>query len=348
MMRWLLLIFLVAGCAAQPTPPATCTPEQREIAARLGEYEPSSLSGFVEISGDGFVLNDEPYFVRGINYYPSRYPWRRFLTETDTNTLHTEFALMRDAGFNTLRIFLWNDSLFQCADIPHPDHFRRLDTIIRLAAEYHFRLIVTLNDMPTVPDLYTNPEHVRLQTAFIINRYRDEAAIMAWDLRNEGDIDYGTHHSFPAKTGKAQVLSWLDSTSKTVRELDPNHLITAGWLYDAESTAPYVDFVSFHHWTSAAELAGRIAPIRAATDKPILLQEFGYSTQRFTPDEQARMMDEVFAAVETHDLAGWMIWTAFDFPIDRSCYPSPCQSPDNQEHYFGLWTTDYVPKPALD
>jgi hypothetical protein len=41
-----------------------------------------------------------------------------------------------------------------------------------------------------------------------------------------------------------------------------------------------------------------------------------------------------------------MIWTAFDFPIDRSCYPSPCQSPNNGEHYFGIWTVDYMPKPA--
>jgi hypothetical protein len=345
-----LLILLLIGCTtASPTPPPplpTCTPQQ--IAASLaavGDYQSSPLTDFIEITGSGFTLNDEPYPVRGINYYPARYPWRRFLTETDTTALHTEFTLMRDAGFNTLRIFLWNEALFICPGspaVPHPDHLQRLDTVIRLAADYDFRLIVTLNDMPD-PTLYTNPPHVQQQTAFIITRYRDEAAIMAWDLRNEGDIDYGTHHAFPAIATREEVLDWLDTTAQQVRALDSRHLITAGWLYNPEDTIPYVDFISFHHWTPAADLPARLTPIR--TTKPILLQEFGYSTQRLTPDQQARMISEVIA--ESQSLAGWMIWAAFDFPLDRSCYPSPCQSPDNQEHYFGLWTSDYTPKPAL-
>jgi endo-1,4-beta-mannosidase len=143
-------------------------------------------------------------------------------------------------------------------------------------------------------------------------------------------------------------LRWLERTSVQVRALDSNHLITAGWLFDAEATAPYVDFVSFHHWTSAEELRSRIDAMRSATDKPLLLEEFGYSTQRVTLDEQAAAILDVAATAEANGLLGWMVWTAFDFPVDRSCYPSPCLSPNNGEHYFGLWTVDDVSKPALD
>ncbi|MEL6309199.1 MAG: hypothetical protein AAFQ52_13735, partial [Chloroflexota bacterium] len=105
--------------------------------------------------------------------------------------------------------------------------------------------------------------------------------------------------------------------------------------------------VSFHHWTGVEDLDGRIAPIRAVTDKPILLQEVGYSTQRMQLDDQARNLQTIVDWSAENDLLGWMIWTAFDFPIDRSCFPSPCQSPDNAEHYFGIWTSTYEPKPAV-
>ncbi|MCA9909931.1 MAG: hypothetical protein KC519_14840, partial [Anaerolineae bacterium] len=126
------------------------------------------------------------------------------------------------------------------------------------------------------------------------------------------------------------------------------HLITAGWYLDAEATAPYVDFVSFHHWYDAAGLFERIQTLRAATDKPLLLEEVGYSTRRMQEDDQARTLREVTTVTEREGLLGWLIWTAFDFPTDRSCYPSPCLSPDNAEHYFGIWHTDYSAKPAVE
>lgn len=51
---------------------------------------------------------------------------------------------------------------------------------------------------------------------------------------------------------------------------------------------------------------------------------------------------------ETEGLLGWMIWTAFDFPQSATCFPSPCESTDNAEHHFGIWESDYTPKPAAE
>ena len=181
-----------------------------------------------------------------------------------------------------------------------------------------------------------------MQTAYIVARYRDEPAIMAWDLRNEGDIDYRERFD------KAQVIAWLEKTSQQVRALDPNHLITAGWLLDANATAPYVDFLSFHHWRSAGELQDRITALQAVTDKPLVLEEVGYSTLNRSPEEQAALLDQALAVAERNRLAGWLVWTAFDFPRDATCVPPFCPSPDNQEHYFGLWRVDYTPKPAVE
>jgi endo-1,4-beta-mannosidase len=324
-----------------------------ETPVDLAEYTTRDSRPFITLAADQFMAGDQPYTVQGINYYPKDYPWRRFLTETDTDAIRPEFDLMHDTGFNTLRIFLWNQALFQCdgrSILPVASAFRRLDATMQLATDYDFRLIVTLNDLPDVATLYDNPQHIQDQTQFIVNRYQSEPAILAWDLRNEGDIDYGSRNILQTLIPRTRVLEWLKDTSDLVRSIDSNHLITAGWLNEAHSTAPSVDFISFHHWTSPNELVNRIRALHLATSKPVLLQEVGYSTlhANITPDVQAEIIIQIIETSEAQNLLGWMIWTAFDFPITATCYPSPCQSPDNAEHYFGIWTVDYTPKPAVE
>ncbi|MCY4021524.1 MAG: DUF4038 domain-containing protein [Chloroflexi bacterium] len=309
---------------------------------------------YIQLRDGRLAAGERAYKVRGINYYPARTPWRRFLLESTLPDLRWEMQLIRAAGFNSLRIFLWNGALFPCHDAPErpsPAAFERLDQMMRLAAELDFRLIVTLNDMPdlTMNPLYTNPSSVQEQTRIIVSRYAEAPAILAWDLRNEGDIDYGSRNIFQRRFPRVQVLAWLRETAELLRSIDKNHLLTAGWLNEAHSTAPAVDFVSFHHWSSAEDLQRRIRALRLSTAKPILLGELGYSTfDGLSPEAQAQALSSGISASEKADLLGWMIWTAFDFPRTATCYPSPCESPDNSEHHFGIWDSDYRPKPALD
>jgi endo-1,4-beta-mannosidase len=314
---------------------------------------PSETLSLIRITNGHFAIGEEPFAARGVNYYPMRYPWRRFLTSADMGEVERELSLLRNAGFNTLRLFLWNAALFTCPGrgaVPNVEAFERLDRMFEMASARGFRLIVTLNDLPDLEyyPLYTNPSHIREQTAFIVERYRAEAAILAWDLRNEGDIDYGSNNPLTPRFTRDVVLDWLAQTSEQVRDLDPNHLITAGWLFDAETTAPYVDFVSFHHWQEAMELARRIQALREATDKPILLEEFGFSTFRVSEEEQAQLIGENIQMAAEYDLLGWLVWTAFDFPLDATCTPPACPSQDNAEHHFGLWRTDYGAKEAVN
>ena len=112
------------------------------------------------------------------------------------------------------------------------------------------------------------------------------------------------------------------------------------------STAPDVDFLSFHHWTDAASLRDRIAALKQV-GKSILLEEFGYSTFRVSPEEQSRLIAEAIGVSDSENLLGWLIWTAFDFPLDATCTPPACPSEDNAEHHFGLWYPDYMAKPIV-
>jgi endo-1,4-beta-mannosidase len=351
MLLGLLLVSMNLAFVQAPPPLEICTEDQLQF-SELPLYQPSTASGFATIANGQFAINDAPYVVRGVNYFPSRYPWRRFLTETERDTLQGEFAFLQEAGFNTLRIFVWYDALFDCPGsgaIPQAENFQRLDAVIQEAAAHNLRLIVTLHDLPDLTDtpLYDDPHHVRLQTALVVSRYRDEPAILAWDLRNEGDIDYGSRTNLiGGVVGRDQVLTWLASASAWVRGLDNNHLITAGWLFDSLATEPYVDFLSFHHWEDAEGMQSRIDEMRAQTGKPILLEEFGYSSFNVSEGEQAQNIGAIIDIAESSNLLGWMVWTAFDFPLEATCWPQPCVDADNHEHHFGLWRTDYTTKPA--
>jgi hypothetical protein len=352
----LFFVCLFACSTAPPVPPSPITTPNpcadgtgEVVGANLPTYIPSLVPTFVTLENGQFVVGDEVYTVRGVNYYPARYPWRRFLTETDLAAVRVEFLLLRTVGLNTLRLFLWNEALFTCTSTgftPNSDAFTRLDAVIHEAALQGLRLIITLNDLPD-DSLYTNPLYTQAQTRLIVERYRNEPAVLAWDLRNEGDIDYGSNDSLGrGKFARDDVLNWLGKTAEQVRGLDSNHLITAGWLRDSESTAPYVDFLSFHHWEDAGNLRERITAMRAA-GKPILLEEFGYSTFRVSPEEQRRLIGEAIGVSDAENLLGWLIWTAFDFPLDATCMPPACPSQDNAEHHFGLWYPDYTPKPIV-
>jgi endo-1,4-beta-mannosidase len=322
-----------------PTPtPAPCVP------ANLPQYAVSDMAAdFAQANEGGLVLGKEMFRMRGVNYYPRRTPWERFIPEAELKDIAQEFDLIAEAGFNAVRIFLDYGALFTCDPeraVPNARAFIKLDRIIALAAERKLKLVVTLNDLPDLyyRPIYTDWSHYDAQTQFIVRRYRDEPGILMWDLRNEGDLDHSPERN--ANFTKKQVLDWLEHISAIVRENDPNHLLTAGWLEHSADTLPSVDVVSFHHWNSVTNLQGRVRELQQATGKPILLEEVGYSASGNGPEAtQADALESVIAFADNHT-AGWMIWTAFDFRRADDPYTSP-------EYYFGLWRTDLTPKPAL-
>ncbi|GAB4550277.1 MAG: hypothetical protein OHK0023_15950 [Anaerolineae bacterium] len=334
--------------ALTPPPPERCDAAKIQAALKaVPAYTPQMTGAFVRLENGQFSLNGAPYLVRGVNYYPSNAPWRRFLTASDLTQVARELDLIADLGLNTIRIFLWYEALFECegdGPVPRAEAFARLDGVIRLAAARNLRVLMTLNDLPDllVRPLYTYPEISNAQTRYLLNRYKDEAAILAWDVRNEGDIDYIRGYA-----RSRDVLAWLRQIVPIVRETAPKHLVTAGWNEGSQVTADMVDFISFHHWRTPENLRARIATMRAATSKPILLQEVGYPARQIYPESTANAAARLKAALdvaESQKLLGWLVWTAFDYPTSATCIPPACPSADNAEHHFGLWTVNYQRK----
>jgi tetratricopeptide (TPR) repeat protein len=301
---------------------------------------------FVKVLGKQLVIGIQPFRIKGVNYYPRRAPWERFLSQADPDQMRDELDLIGQAGFNTIRIFVWQQPLFTCSGsvtLPNETLFHTLDQVVLLAGNRGLKVIVTLNDLPDlyISPLYDSSPYNDAETAYIVRRYQAYPAILAWDLRNEGDLDYLGQHGEAPRFTDAQVLNWLDHIGQIVRDNDSNHLITAGWWGDPLLTASDVDFLSFHHWDKANVLAERIKNYQARTDKPLLLEEFGYA-YRGTDDStgQAALVGDVAHTAEAQGLLGWMIWSAFDFEA------APGQD-DNYQNYYGLWTLDLLPKAAL-
>lgn len=336
----------LARLGGLPAPtPSPCDPVDVGLAAPATEPAADPVQ-FAKISGPNLTLDSEPYHIKGVNYYPRHAPWERFLAQANLAEVATELDTIRAAGFNTIRIFLWHDPLFSCTGgqtVPDAALFNKIDQILAMSAQRDLKVVVTLNDLPDlyIAPLYDHTPYDDAETAYIVRRYQSSPAILAWDLRNEGDLDYITRGAVLPRFTQEQVLGWLGHISEIVRKNDPNHLVTAGWWGDPTVTDPYVDFLSFHHWGRADLMEPRIVEYRKHSSKPMLLEEFGYA-YRGTDDStgQAVLLGDVARLADSDNLVGWMVWTAFDFE------PAPGREA-NYETFFGLWTLDLAPKAAL-
>lgn len=329
-------------------PPAECDADAAdEVSAGLLDYNPQE-GDFVTLEETEFVLDGESYPVYGMNYFPRDTPFHYFLTKTDLEAVETEMSLMQASGLNTLRIFLYNTDLFICPDtnaIPIAENIARLDEIIQLATEHNLRLIMVLNNDPdlTYHPLYSNPQSVQMQTRFIVERYRNEPTILAWDVRDRGDADY-RYEDFT----REQVLTWVAETVILIREIDPKHPVTAGWWQNTVDTAPLVDFVSFQFYGEYADFRQEIANIRASAGKPILLSAIGYSTFALDEIAQRNLLFQAFEEVEQNELLGWIVYMAFDYPRTVTCIEPDCPGSGQVIDHYGIWNTSYFRKLAVD
>lgn len=311
--------------------------------ATLPDYHASD-GHFASLNQQRFEINGEDYFIYGVNYYPRDTPFDRFLVETALDDVEFEFGVIRQTGLNTLRIFLYPAQLFVCdAVVPNVEVFETLDGLIHLANENELRLIVVLHQGIDADALYGSNQYIRQQTGFIIERYRDEPAILAWDVRDSGDFDTAGD-----SVAEVDVLRWLADTVLLIRSIDDKHFITAGWQQNSVSTASLVDFVSFQSYGDIEALRQEIANLRARANRPILLSAIGYSTFDVSDVVQRDNLFRAFEAVDYNGLMGWMVYQAFDFPRTVTCTSPNCPSEPSAVHQYGLWNTGYFPKLAIE
>ncbi len=182
-------------------------------------------------------------------------------------------------------------------------------------------------------------DHVRFmvgRTNSLTGRpYSESPAIMSWQICNEP-------RCFD-KDNKELFFEWLTSTGRLIKSIDPNHLVSTGsegtfgcevdidlWARIHNDDA--IDYANIHiwpynwRWVSAENLtdglenafeqtAEYVAAHRKLTDKPLVLEEFGYPRDSMTlaPGSPVTARDAYYRFVaslltEGKDLNGINFW----------------------------------------
>ena len=269
--------------------------------------------GFVARSGTRLILDGRPFQVFGIDYYPRTTPWDRFWVNYSSAEIDRDLTIIRSLGLNTVRTFI----PFEQFGGPKPDPamLGHLHDFLDRADANGVKVLLTLFDFRTDYRPLLWPESDR-HLEGLLTRFRDHRAILAWDMKNEPNNDYGSN-------GAEVVDAWLAHTARLAHQYDPNHLITIGWLNPgaASNLADSVDFISYHFFSPADELAAGYAGLRAAVpDKPIVMTEFGLPTWNswlfphgHTEAEQASYYADILRIMRATDSAGTAVWTLHDF-----------------------------------
>jgi Cellulase (glycosyl hydrolase family 5) len=310
--------------------------------------EATTLAGFVGKQGTQLVVNNQPMAIAGINYYPQQTPWNLFWSHFQPATIDHDFSIIHDLGLNAIRIFIpfaqfggqhvgvipqmqidaakKSKQAQDTYDDVVADPLGKLDTLLTLAQLHQLYVIPTLFDFFGSYTITRWPQSDR-QLETLLTRYKNNPTILAWDIKNEPDLDY-------ASNGKDLVNAWLTHTLRMAREFDPYHLMTIGWSTPqaASIVLPGEDIISFHYSTTTDQLAKAYDTLRSANPlQPIMLSEFGLTTWDSGPLpgghsalEQENYYASTLQTLRKTDAAGYLAWTLYDYPsVPNSLSPWP-------------------------
>jgi mannan endo-1,4-beta-mannosidase len=153
--------------------------------------------------------------------------------------------------------------------------------------------------------------------------YRDDPTIMAWELINEAS-------AFSAREEEA-MLRWVQANARFIRQLDPNHLISAGHIgyrstrerevWRAVQSLPEIDFADAHVYPETDARVTNTARLARALDdplalaalvirKPLVFGEFGFARRhdRKASAERVSWLQAFLSHAEQRGAAGALVW----------------------------------------
>lgn len=305
-----------------------------------------SAEGMVTIAGKYFRLNGHPFIPKGVNYYPGAAPWDLFWPQYDSNVTKKDLDVIRGLGFNTFRIFI-GFSDFNKGNVTAV-RLSQLHNLLDLADSRHLKVIVTLFDFLGNYHLLNFPATDR-QLESLLTAFHTHKAILAWDIKNEPDLDF-SHNT------QTEVKEWLAWTLERARAYDPNHLITIGWSNAANAMlfSDKTDFISFHSYHAPDQLNTDLDKVLSqAGGKPVVLEEFGMSTYKgiwapFGKSEkgQAGYFSKVRDILHRHGDIPFLVWTLYDFKNVPADVVGRLPWRRQPQKAFGILKENGAPKPG--
>ncbi|QRM88844.1 cellulase family glycosylhydrolase [Lacinutrix sp. WUR7] len=278
-------------------------------------------------------IDTDSLIIKGINYYPKATPWNMFGDAFAKDIIANDFKIIKDAGLNSVRIFVQYDD-FGKADV-NPKKLEKLKQTLDAAEENNLKVVLTLFDFYgdySVMSWTLNQRHA----ATIVSTFKDHNAIIAWDIKNEPNLDFESR-------GKDMVIAWLDNMIDLVKSVDAEHPVTIGWsnTQSAPILKDKVDIVSFHYYEGLSELDAAIKTMRKdIPNKPLVLQEFGISSYSgfwkplgSSTEDQANYHKKIQEIIAANSLQ-FMSWTLYDFvDVPKAVVGSRPWRRNTQKHF---------------
>ena len=290
---------------------------------------------FVTARDGRLYLGGERYRFVGVNVYSlasfppgsGKYYCGRAHSDQDVADIMREVAAM---GGNVIRL-----SAYQAFTEGGTD-FSRLDFVIREAGRHGLRLILTLeNQWPDCtaggykrPGWYRSGyrapyggyplsfvDHVRS----IVSRYRDEPAILMWQVMNEAESVTGWGVDAPA-----ELLAFAGNMTALIKSLDRRHPVCLGTNsidrpgtdrddFAALADVITVDVIDAHDYDDEDEpLPGDIREeqaIAGLAGKPFFIGEVGIPSPPFSRERRAELTRRKLEAAWRADVDGILIWS---------------------------------------
>ena len=265
-----------------------------------------------KISNNQVHLTQLNQNIKGINYYPQDTPWDMFGEDFNEKIINQDFNIIQKAGLNTIRVFIPYED-FGKSEVK-AEKLEKLSTVLNLAVKNNLKVIITLFDFYgdyQVLDWTLNNKHATK----IINHCKEHPALLAWDLKNEPNLDFESR-------GKENVLAWLKQMIYHVKSIDRTHPVTIGWSNTKSATylKDMLDFVSFHYYEDLQQLEKAYQQLeKDIPNKKIVLGEYGISSYRglWNPfgnsEEDQAEYHQQFQKIASKNKIPFISWTLYDF-----------------------------------
>ena len=170
----------------------------------------------------------EPFVAVGLNYFGPHVGWApRLWQQFDAADVRKHLTLARDQGFNTIRVFLTLESFHQRPGEVYAEGVARFRELLEICRELGIRVIPSGPDhWEGVPDWrkgkdpFADEEVLRADEQWweaFTALFRDDPAILAWDLLNEPAIRWDS----PVMQRKWN--QWLQNKYGTLEKIAQAH-----------------------------------------------------------------------------------------------------------------------------
>jgi hypothetical protein len=311
----------------------------------VGSTGSASAGLFVSRQGAALVLGDQPFRFVGMNYYYANardnMPNGGHGARYDDDVMDRDLSALDahlDGRAKVLRIWFFQ----QQATIDHRRDWTAFDHTLAVAARHGYRVIAVLADQYAYTegpykDLtfyqggYRTAVWATSTTTYldyveeVVSRYRDDPTVMAWQLVNEGKADRDASGACPSEQDAYVALyGFTSALTSRIRQIDPNHLISHGLLYNncgtrantshyaQLSNLPSNDLYELHDYAGPAATmstdATQIFAQALAAARPAIVGETGIP-RSVGLTERAALFDAKLAAWFAQPaVAGVMLW----------------------------------------